>query len=284
MSTPVNTIVANDVQLALAEDIGTGDVHEALVDSDQFQSAHVVTRSSGILCGQHWVEETCRQASAHVQVTWNRKDGDPIVPNEAIVKLYGPCAVLLRIERTLLNFLQLLSGTATRVNEFASLIKHTKVRILDTRKTIPGLRWAQKYAVKIGGGDNHRFGLYDAFLIKENHIIAAGSISLALARARAANPLLFLEIEVETLSELETALAGRPNRIMLDNFSIDDMRKAVLLVKQFDRAENTTTQLEASGQINRTNIIEVAETGVNFVSLGTLTKDVQALDFSLRFE
>ncbi len=203
---------------------------------------------------------------------------------DKILSLTAPAAGLLTVERTLLNFLQLLSGTATRVHEFVQLIAHTDAQILDTRKTIPGLRYAQKYAVTVGGGGNHRFGLYDAFLIKENHIISAGGITPALRRANQSNPELFLEIEVETMDELKEALSGHPNRIMLDNFSLADMGESVEITRKFDQDNNTTTELEASGQINSSNIVDVAETGVDFISLGTLTKDVVALDFSMRIE
>ena len=283
MRVPQEIISAN-VRAALEEDIGTGDLHAVLVDASKPKTAHVITRSPGILCGQDWVNETVRQSSNDISCIWHVEDGASLTRNDKIFTLNGPSHILLRIERTMLNFLQLLSGTATRVSEFTKLIQHTSARILDTRKTLPGLRVAQKYAVVTGGGYNHRFGLFDAFLIKENHIICAGGISPALQRARQSHPSRFLEIEVETMIELDEALEGLPDRIMLDNFSLSQLREAIQTTRDFDRVHDKHTELEASGQINRSNIVEVAETGIDCISLGTLTKDVTALDFSMRIQ
>ena len=283
MKVPQEVISAN-VRAALEEDLGPGDLHAVLVESSKVSTAHVITRSQGILCGQDWVNEALRQSSDEITSLWHVEDGASISRNDKILTLNGPCHVLLRIERTMLNFLQLLSGTATRVHEFASFIQHTSARILDTRKTLPGLRYAQKYAVLTGGGSNHRFGLFDAFLIKENHILSAGGITTALQLARKGHPNRFLEIEVETLSELEEALQGFPDRIMLDNFSLPQLKEAIQIARDFDRVHDKHTELEASGQINLSNIVAVAETGIDCISLGTLTKDVTALDFSMRIE
>ena len=283
MKVPQEVISAN-VRAALEEDIGSGDLHAALVDTSTLKMAHVITRSRGILCGQDWVNETVRQSSTEISCKWHVSDGDSLTRDDKIFSLNGPSHVLLRIERTMLNFLQLLSGTATRVSEFAALIQHTSAHILDTRKTLPGLRYAQKYAVLTGGGYNHRLGLFDAFLIKENHIICAGGITPALQRARRSHPNRFLEIEVETLTELDEALRGLPDRIMLDNFSLSQLHEAIQTTRDFDRVNDKHTELEASGQINQSNIVEVAETGIDCISLGTLTKDVTALDFSMRIQ
>ena len=283
MKVPQEVVSAN-VRAALEEDLGTGDLHAVLVESSKFSTAHVITRSPGILCGQDWVNETLRQSSDQITSMWHLEDGASLSRNDKILTLNGPCHILLRVERTMLNFLQLLSGTATRVHEFATFIQHTSARILDTRKTLPGLRYAQKYAVLVGGGSNHRFGLFDAFLIKENHILSAGGITTALQRARKGHPNRFLEIEVENVSELREALQGLPDRIMLDNFSIPQLKEAIQIARDFDRVHDKHTELEASGQINLSNIVEVAETGIDCISLGTLTKDVSALDFSMRIQ
>lgn len=281
MSVPIELITPL-VAEALVEDFGPGDIHDSIVDSQQHCEAIILSRHDGILCGQDWVNETCRQTDPSITINWLVPEGTPIEPNQIVLELYGPSYLLLRIERTVLNFLQLLTGTATRTNEFVTRIAHTNAKILDTRKTIPGWRAAQKYAVVIGGGENHRFGLWDAFLLKENHINAAGGIRRAIHRARKAEPNVFLEIEVETLGELHEALQGEPDRIMLDNFTIEETKRAVDLVKKYHKDNGIEIELEASGQINLDNVVEVAETGVDYISLGTLTKDVKAHDFSLQ--
>lgn len=283
MSVPIELITPL-VAEALVEDFGPGDIHDSIVDSQQHCEAIILSRHDGILCGQDWVNETCRQTDPSITTNWLVPEGTPIEPNQIVLELYGPSYLLLRIERTVLNFLQLLTGTATRTNEFVTRIAHTNAKILDTRKTIPGWRAAQKYAVVIGGGENHRFGLWDAFLLKENHINAAGGIRRAIHRARKTEPNVFLEIEVETLGELHEALQGEPDRIMLDNFTIEETKRAVDLVKKYHKDNGIEIELEASGQINLDNVVEVAETGVDYISLGTLTKDVKAHDFSLQLE
>lgn len=283
MSVPIELITPL-VAEALVEDFGPGDIHDSIVDSQQHCEAIILSRHDGILCGQDWVNETCRQTDPSIKTNWLVPEGTPIEPNQIVLELYGPSYLLLRIERTVLNFLQLLTGTATRTNEFVTRIAHTNAKILDTRKTIPGWRAAQKYAVVIGGGENHRFGLWDAFLLKENHINAAGGIRRAIHRARKTEPNVFLEIEVETLGELHEALQGEPDRIMLDNFTIEETKRAVDLVKKYHEDNGIEIELEASGQINLDNVVEVAETGVDYISLGTLTKDVKAHDFSLQLE
>jgi len=279
-----NELIAPQVAVALKEDFGQGDIHDSIVDSQQHSEAIILSRHDGILCGQDWVNETCRQTDPSITTNWFVPEGALIEPNQVVLELSGPSYLLLRIERTMLNFLQLLTGTATRTKEFVSRIAHTKAKVLDTRKTIPGWRTAQKYAVEVGGGENHRFGLWDAFLLKENHINAAGGIRRAIQRARNAEPDVFLEIEVETLRELHDALQSRPDRIMLDNFTIEDTKHAVDLVRKYHKDHGIEIELEASGQINLENIVEVAETGVDYISLGTLTKDVKAHDFSLQLK
>lgn len=265
-----------NVQAALAEDVGSGDVSAALIGAETPARARVITRDPGIFCGEIWVRETCRQVGGAIRVDFGVEDGSPVQPGQTLFALEGPAASMLTAERTLLNFVQLLSGTATRTRRFVDLIAGTRARLLDTRKTIPGLRFAQKYAVRCGGGHNHRMGLYDAFLIKENHISAAGSIGAAVERARALAPNLKLEVEVEHLEELDQAMASGADIAMLDNFSLADTRTAVA-------AAAGRIELEASGGIDEQTIRDIAETGVDFISLGTITKDVTPLDLSLRF-
>jgi len=267
--------VARDVRAALAEDLGSGDISAALIPAAAHAEAHIITREAGIMCGRAWVDEVFRQVDDRIRLRWAHEDGNVLAPNDLLVSLEGPARGLLSGERAALNFLQLLSGTSTRCRAYADIVAGTRVRLLDTRKTLPGLRMAQKYAVQCGGCHNHRFGLYDAFLIKENHISACGSIRAAIAAARAQAPMLPLEIEVETLEELDEALACDPDRIMLDNFSLDEMRTAVARV-------GGRMELEASGNITPERLRTIAETGVDCISIGALTKDVKALDLSLR--
>ena len=269
------TVTAN-VRAALAEDVGPGDVSAKLIDPATRAQARVVARESGIFCGEPWVRETCRQASGDVRVDFGVNDGDRIDADESVLWLEGPARSLLTVERTLLNFVQLLSGTATATRRYVDLLEGTRAKLLDTRKTVPGLRAAQKYAVRRGGGHNHRMGLYDAFLVKENHITAAGGISATIERARELRPELTLEVEVETLEQLEEAVGARAGSVMLDNFSLDDTRQAV-------RAARGRVKLEASGNIDETTIKEIAETGVDYISLGIVTKRVVPLDLSMRF-
>lgn len=274
MHPPAQT-VSEDVARALAEDIGSGDITAALIDDQSRAKARIISRDAGIACGRAWVDEVFRQLDPQVTVQWKIEDGERIQADDELFLLSGSARSLLTGERTALNFLQLLSGTASRCDHYAQLVAGTGVSLLDTRKTLPGLRLAQKYAVSCGGCSNHRLGLYDAFLIKENHIQACGSISAAVEKARSNEPGKPVEVEVESLSELETALAAKSDRIMLDNFSLDDLRTAV-------KINNGCAELEASGGITEARLRAIAETGVDYISIGTLTKDVQALDLSMR--
>ncbi|MDX1451013.1 MAG: carboxylating nicotinate-nucleotide diphosphorylase [Oleiphilaceae bacterium] len=267
--------IAHNVQSALTEDIGDGDITARLIPQEKQATAKVITREQGILCGQAWVNEVFRSLDASMLVTWHKQDGDPVHPNETLFTLQGNARVTLTGERTALNFLQTLSGTATVANRYAQLVAHTKVKLLDTRKTLPGLRLAQKYAVTCGGCGNHRMGLYDAFLIKENHIAACGSITDAVSNAQQIAPGKPVEVEVENLQEFEEAIKAKADIVMLDNFSLEDMRTAV--------SRNAgQAKLEASGGVNETTLVPIAETGVDFISIGALTKDCRALDLSMR--
>ena len=269
------TDIAKSVSLALAEDIGSGDITAQLIPAEQLAEASIITRENCIFCGKAWVEEVFRQLDPHVQIIWEAEDGQAVMANSRLFTLKGSARSLLTGERAALNFVQTLSGTATTSHHYASLVAHTEVKLLDTRKTIPGLRTAQKYAVACGGCHNHRIGLYDAFLIKENHIAACGGIANAVASARIIAPGKAVEVEVENFAELDQALEAKADIIMLDNFSIDDMKKAVEI--NAGRAK-----LEASGNINEQTLIPTAETGVDFISIGGLTKHCRAVDLSMR--
>lgn len=261
---------------ALAEDIGPGDVTAKLIPEDDFSLASVITREPAIICGIDWFEEVFAQLDSQVFIEWDVDDGDRVEAGQQICSLSGSTRALLTGERTALNFLQTLSGTASRADEYATAVKGTGVKVLDTRKTIPGLRLAQKYAVNCGGCFNHRVGLYDAILIKENHILAAGSITEAVEAARFHSPELMVEVEVENLDELQQALDAKAERIMLDNFDLDLLKQAVSITNQ-------QAELEASGNVTLETIRAIAETGVDFISTGALTKDIKALDLSMRF-
>lgn len=267
--------VVRGVSDTLAEDVRDGDITAALVPADELSRARVITRESGIFCGRAWVEETCRQVDPNLQVLWEVQDGDAVTPNQALYFIEGSARSMLTAERTALNFVQLLSGTATVANSYATLVSHTRAKVLDTRKTIPGLRLAQKYAVLAGGGHNHRIGLFDAFLIKENHIAAAGSIGAAVATAKQHKPDAPVEVEVESLDELQQALDAGADRVMLDEFSLEQTREGVALAA--DRLE-----IEASGGVDASTIVPIAETGVDFISIGDITKRVQPMDLSMR--
>jgi nicotinate-nucleotide pyrophosphorylase (carboxylating) len=269
--------ISEAVRQALAEDIGAGDVSAALIPDDRQTSASIICRSATVLCGVAWAGEVFRQVDERIRVDWRADDGDALAGDSVIVRLSGPARGILTAERTALNFLQTLSGTATRARRYADAVKGTGVVLLDTRKTLPGWRLAQKYAVRCGGCENHRLGLFDAFLIKENHIRAAGGIAAAIGLARGSRPDLPVEVEVQTLDELETALAEKPDRILLDNFDLSTLKRAVKLA-------NGRMPLEASGGITLDTIRDVAETGVDFISLGALTKDVESADLSLLFD
>ena len=263
------------VAAALAEDVGPGDPTAALVPAQRSASGRVLARSEAVLCGQDWFDAVFRQLNADIEVRWQASDGDPVRAGSVLCQLEGPARALLTGERTGLNFLQLLTGTATRTRTYVDAVAGTAAHILDTRKTLPGLRLAQKYAVRCGGGHNHRIGLYDGILIKENHIRAAGSIGAAVEQARAApGSARFIEVEVEDLDELAQALDAGAERVLLDNFSLDTLRQAVALTAGRAR-------LEGSGGVNLDTVRAIAETGVDDISVGALTKDVQAADLSL---
>jgi nicotinate-nucleotide pyrophosphorylase (carboxylating) len=264
------------VALALAEDVGGGDLTAALIPEAAQAEANVVSRESAILCGTAWFDAVFHQLDPRVTIGWQATDGARIQPNQLLCTLHGPARALLTGERTALNFLQALSGTATLARRYADCVAGTGAAILDTRKTLPGLRLAQKYAVRCGGCQNHRIGLFDAVLIKENHIMAAGSISNAIATARRLHPSVTVEVEVENLAELEEALAARPDIVMLDNFNLETMVEAVRMTAK-------RVKLEASGNVNFDTVRKIAETGVDYISIGGLTKDVRAVDLSMRF-
>ena len=264
------------VQHALAEDIGSGDITASLIPERTSAQATVISRETAILSGRPWFDEVFRQLDTRVQIVWQARDGDRIQPNQPLCELSGPARSLLSGERTALNFLQTLSGTATQTRAYVDAVRGTRAVILDTRKTLPGLRAAQKYAVTCGGGHNHRLGLYDAVLIKENHIAAAGSVSAALAQARAAVTTdILIEVEVENLDQLREAITAGATRILLDNFDLERLTAAV-------RETAGRATLEASGGITLDNIRAIAETGVDFISVGSLTKHLRAIDLSLR--
>ena len=267
-------ITAN-VQAALREDIGSGDLTAQLIAPDRTAQARIITRDAAVICGTAWVDEVFKQLDERVTVTWLVSDGERVSPNQTLFTLQGPARALLSGERSALNFLQTLSAVATRSQHYADIVAGTAVKLLDTRKTLPGLRLAQKYAVTCGGCHNHRIGLYDAFLIKENHIAACGGIAQAVQAAHRIAPGKPVEVEVESLAELQQALDAGADIIMLDELSHADMRTAVQLTA--GRAK-----LEASGGINDSTLRNVAETGVDYISLGTLTKDIKAVDLSMR--
>jgi nicotinate-nucleotide pyrophosphorylase (carboxylating) len=268
------------VARALEEDIGTGDVTAALIPTETLARATLVTREPMILCGAAWLEETFRQIDRQVKVEWLATEGSHVAADAALCEIRGRARSILTGERCALNFLQTLSGTATVTRRYADAVAGTHCRILDTRKTLPGLRLAQKYAVRCGGGHNHRLGLYDRVLIKENHIVAAGSIPAAIRTARRNTPGIEVEVETENLDEFRIALAEAPDYIMLDDFTLDDMRSAV----SERNAAGSRARLEASGSVDIESLVKIAATGVDFVSIGALTKHVRAIDLSLRFQ
>ncbi|HEY8172409.1 MAG TPA: carboxylating nicotinate-nucleotide diphosphorylase [Dehalococcoidia bacterium] len=272
--------IATVVSRAIAEDLGDGDLTAALIAGNTLAVARVIAREPATLCGRAWFDETFRQLDPRVTVDWRAADGTSIAADAVVCELRGPARSIVTGERTALNFLQTLSGTATATRALVDIVTGTRTRVLDTRKTLPGLRRAQKYAVRCGGGDNHRIGLFDAVLIKENHIAAVGSVSAAVTAARRRAPQVMIEVEVETIAELKQALATDADRIMLDDFSMEDMRAAVALR---DAHRGKRQELEASGSVNAATLRAVAETGVDFVSIGAITKHVRAIDFSMRF-
>ncbi|GFM53122.1 carboxylating nicotinate-nucleotide diphosphorylase [Pseudomonas capsici] len=264
-----------NVRRALLEDVGSGDITAQLIPQERLAKATIISRDAAVIAGTAWVDTVFRQLDPRVAVHWQVADGDRVSPNQALFHLEGPARSLLTGERSALNFLQLLSGVATRAQHYADMVSDTQVKLLDTRKTLPGLRLAQKYAVTCGGCHNHRIGLYDAFLIKENHIAACGGIAQAVAAAHKIAPGKPVEVEVESLNELKQALEAGADIIMLDELSLDDMREAVRLTA--GRAK-----LEASGGINDDTLRVIAETGVDYISIGAMTKDVKAVDLSMR--
>ncbi len=269
------------VKIALAEDIKDGDITAQLIPESTPGEATIITRDDCIIAGKAWVDEVFTQLDPSVEITWHAADGDQVNANSPLFSLKGSARSLLTGERSALNFLQLLSATATVANRYKQLVEGTQVKLLDTRKTIPGLRTAQKYAVTCGGCFNHRIGLYDAFLIKENHIAACGGITQAISTAKQQAPGKPVEVEVENLIEYREALAAGADIVMLDNFSLADMREAVI----FNRDENgSRTKLEASGGITDETLRPIAETGVDYISIGALTKDCKAVDLSMRFK
>jgi nicotinate-nucleotide pyrophosphorylase (carboxylating) len=268
--------IISAVDRALEEDIGSGDLTADLIPETETAHARVITREAGVLAGAAWFEQVFARLDSRVEYRWHHRDGEQLRPDAIICQLTGPARALLSGERTALNFLQTLSGTATTTRSLVETIPGCNAKLLDTRKTLPGLRSAQKYAVACGGGYNHRMGLFDAMLVKENHITAAGSISAAIAAGRRAHPGIFLEVEVETLSGLDEAIAAGADCVLLDNFTISDLDTAV-------RRAAGRLKLEASGGITPATLPAIAATGVDFISLGTLTKHVRALDLSMRF-
>jgi nicotinate-nucleotide pyrophosphorylase (carboxylating) len=273
-------VIARQVSAALAEDLGAGDVTAALVPASQQVRAQIIAREPAVLCGTDWADATFKQLDPSVRVDWQAQDGEALVADRAVVKLAGPARAILTGERTALNFLQTLSATATAARRYVDAVAGTGCRILDTRKTLPGLRLAQKYAARCGGAQNHRLGLYDMVLIKENHILAAGSIGGAISRAHQTSPGIPVEVEVENLGEFDQALDAGADIILLDELSLDDMREAV----KRNRSRESTAKLEASGSVTLATVREIALTGVDYVSIGGITKHVQAVDLSMRFE
>ena len=266
--------IKRTVALALEEDIGTGDITAQLIPEDKVADGYVISREKAIICGQPWVNEVFKQLDPQVEIEWQVNEGDEVEPDQVLFTIKGNARTLLTGERTALNFLQTLSGTATTAREYANLVAESGIKILDTRKTIPGLRLAQKYAVKVGGCDNHRIGLYDAFLIKENHIAACGSIAAAVKKAREIAPGKAVEVEVENLDELQQALDAGADIVMLDNFSLDDIS-----LERFDLRE---TKIEVSGGITEQKFQHYFGSKVNFISSGNLTKKIQPIDLSMR--
>ena len=271
-----SSYISKQVTLALAEDIGDGDVTAKLIPDDKLADARIICREPAILCGADWVSEVFNQLDTAIQIDWHCQDGDKIQADQELCRLHGSARHLLSGERSALNFLQTLSATATQAHEYVMAVEGTGCRILDTRKTIPGLRLAQKYAVRCGGAYNHRIGLYDMVLIKENHISAAGSIQAAVDAAHSSSPDIPLEVEVENLQQLQQALDADVDRILLDNMDIPTLKQAVQMT-------NKRIPLEASGGVTKETAREIAHTGVDYISIGSITKHIHAIDFSMRF-
>ena len=270
------TCLAEDVAKAVREDVGSGDITAQLIPAEKMATAKVFAREAAIICGRPWVDEVFRQIAPEAKIVWQVNEGSRAAPETVIFSVSGQARQLLTAERTALNFLQALSGIATTARHYAELVNHTDCIILDTRKTLPGMRLAQKYAVRAGGCQNHRIGLWDAYLIKENHISACGSIGFAVSKAKKLHPGKSVEVEVETIEQLTQALNARADVIMLDNFDVGTMREAV-------RIAAGRSKLEASGGIDDSTIVDIAETGVDFISIGAMTKHCKAIDLSMRF-
>jgi nicotinate-nucleotide pyrophosphorylase (carboxylating) len=276
---PIAKIIAEDipksVARALEEDIGSGDISAQLIDANKQATGTVISREKAVICGRPWVDEVFKQLDPRVSIDWHISEGDWVTENQSLFSVSGNARVLLSAERCALNFLQTLSGTATTARQYASLTNDSQIKILDTRKTIPGLRLAQKYAIDIGGCSNHRIGLYDAFLIKENHIIACGGISQAVHRAKEIAPQKDIEVEVESLGELQQAVEAGAHRIMLDNFTRDQ-------ILQIETIDLGNTKIEVSGNVTEHSLAQYLDTPIDFISSGSLTKHVQAIDLSMR--
>ena len=267
--------VKRDVALALREDVGCGDINAALIAADLTLRARVITRDAGIFCGRPWATAACQQVDAAITLNWQVADGNRLTPGDCLLELNGPARSLLTAERTAINFMQLLSGTATQARRFVDAVAGTKAVVLDTRKTLPGLRAAQKYAVRVGGARNHRMGLFDAYLLKENHIAAAGGITPAVAAARRRHPAKPVQVEVERNEQLREAIAAGASRVLLDNYTLEALREAVAIAAD-------KVVLEASGGITLASVAAVAHTGVDYISVGAITKHVAPLDMSMR--
>lgn len=265
------------VSRAISEDLGSGDITAQLIPSNATAKAKIITRMNAVFCGKLWATETFRQICPSIELLWHVEDGELVETKQTLVSIHGHARSILTAERTALNFLQTLSGTATKTHQLKQLVAHTNVQILDTRKTIPGLRTAQKFAVTCGGGKNHRIGLYDAYLIKENHIAACGGIEAAISKARTNHPNKKVEVEVQSLDELKQAISADADIIMLDNFTPELISEAVAI-------NNHRSKLEASGNIDHQELVTIAKTGVDFISIGALTKHCHAIDLSLLFE
>jgi len=274
---PAITDIERQVRSALAEDVGDGDITASLMPEHRIAAARIVAREAAVLCGSSWVDEVFRQLDPAVVLAWQVSDGAHVTADTELVSLRGPARALLTGERTALNFLQTLSGTASTTAALVAQVAHTEVQLLDTRKTLPGLRSAQKYAVRVGGGSNHRMGLFDAFLIKENHIAACGGIDAAVSAARSHAPGKPVEVEVESLAQLEQAIAAQADIVMLDNFAPDELIQAVAI-------NAGRCKLEASGNIDTGTLVTTAETGVDYISIGALTKHCRAIDLSMRLD
>ncbi|SFG64169.1 carboxylating nicotinate-nucleotide diphosphorylase [Neptunomonas qingdaonensis] len=278
--TDLKPVIHANVTAALTEDVGSGDITALLICETEQATARVISRESAVISGTAWVDEVFRQVDSNMQIQWQIKDGDRVKPDQVLFTAKGSARSLLTAERCALNFLQTLSGTATISQHYADKVASTSVRLLDTRKTIPGLRMAQKYAVTCGGCYNHRIGLYDAFLIKENHIMACGGIKQAIETAQKTAPGKKVEVEVETLAQLQQALDAHADIIMLDNFAPEELREAVAINKAL--ANSAQAKLEASGNITEDTLLNIAQTGVDYISIGALTKHCRAIDLSMR--